>query len=222
MKLLLVEDNVELSSWLAKLLRKDNYAIDCCFDGDEADEALRNEEYALVILDMGLPKMRGLDVLKRFRARGATTPVLILTVNDAIADRVAGLDSGADDYLVKPFEIEELEARIRAQLRRSRNASDPIVRYGRLSFDSSSRHFALDDKPLHLTPRERAILETLILKPGAPCSKGMLVRSVFSFNDEADPSAIEIYVHRLRKKLDESGLEISTIRGLGYALILAS
>jgi two-component system, OmpR family, response regulator TctD len=222
MKILLVEDNRELSSWLAKLLRKDNFAVDCCFDGDEADEALRNEDYALVLLDLCLPKMRGLDVLRRFRARGATAPVLILTVNDAIADRVAGLDSGADDYLVKPFEIEELEARIRAQLRRARNSCDPIVRYGRLSFDSSSRHFALDDKPMHLTPRERAILEDLILKAGSPCSKAMLVRSVFSFDDEADPSAIEIYVHRLRKKLDESGLEISTIRGLGYALMMSS
>jgi two-component system, OmpR family, response regulator TctD len=222
MKLLLVEDNVNLSSWLAKLLKKDNYAVDCCFDGEEADEALRGDDYALVILDLCLPKMRGLEVLKRFRARGATTPVLILTVNDAIADRVAGLDSGADDYLVKPFEIEELEARIRAHLRRSRNASDPIVRYGRLTFDSCSRHFAIDDKPLRLTPRERAILEALILKAGSPCSKAMLVKSVFSFDDEADPSSIEIYVHRLRKKLGESGLEISTIRGLGYALTMSS
>jgi two-component system, OmpR family, response regulator TctD len=222
MKLLLVEDNVVLSSWLARLLRKDNYAVDCCFDGDEAEEALRNEDYALVILDLCLPKMGGLEVLKRFRARGATTPVLILTVNDAIADRVAGLDGGADDYLVKPFEIEELEARIRAQLRRSLNGSNPLIKYGRLSFDPCSRHFALDDQTLRLTPRERAILEALILKAGSPCSKAMLVKSVFSFDDEADPSAIEIYVHRLRKKLDESGLEISTIRGLGYALIVSS
>jgi two-component system, OmpR family, response regulator TctD len=221
-KLLLVEDNVELSSWLARLLRRCNYAVDCCFDGDEADEALRSEDYALVILDLCLPKMRGLEVLKRLRARGSRTRVLILTVNDAVADRVAGLDSGADDYLGKPFEIEELEARIRAQLRREFNGSTPLVQYGRLSFDPSSRHFALDDKTLGLTPRERAILEALILKAGSPCNKAMLVKSVFGFDDDADPSAIEIYVHRLRKKLGESGLEISTIRGLGYALIMQS
>jgi two-component system, OmpR family, response regulator TctD len=222
MKLLLVEDNVHLSTWLARLLRKCNYVVDCCFDGDEADEALRSEYYGLVILDLCLPKMRGLDVLKRLRARGSTTPVLILTVNDAVADRVAGLDSGADDYLVKPFEIEELEARIRAQLRRAFNGSNPLVQYGRLSFDPSSRHFTLDDKPVGLTPRERAILETLLLKAGSPCSKAMLAKSVFGFDDDADPSAIEIYVHRLRKKLGESGLEITTTRGLGYALVMSS
>jgi two-component system response regulator TctD len=220
MKILLVEDNKHLSTWLAKLLRKGNYAVDCCFDGEEADEALRSGDYALVILDLSLPKMGGLDVLKRLRARGSTTPVLILTVNDSIADRVSGLDSGADDYMIKPFEIEELEARIRAQLRRKFNAAQPLIHYGRLTLDSRSRHFTLDDEPLSLTPRERAILETLILKPGSPCSKAMLVQSVFGFDDEADPSAIEIYIHRLRKKLDESGLEISTIRGLGYALVM--
>lgn len=222
MRLLLVEDNRELSTWLAKLLRKDNYAVDCCFDGEEADAALACEEYALVILDLSLPKMGGLDVLRRLRNRGAGTPVLILTVNDAVADRVAGLDSGADDYLVKPFEIEELEARIRAQLRRNSNKKQSAVSFGRLTFDGRSRHFTLDDKALALTPRERAILEALILNAGSPCSKTMLVQSVFGFDDEADPSAVEIYVHRLRKKLGESGIEIATIRGLGYTLTMSS
>jgi two-component system response regulator TctD len=222
MRLLLVEDNHDLAAWLAKLLRKGNYVVDCCFDGEEADEALRIEDYALVILDLSLPKMGGLDVLKRLRGRGATTPVLILTVNDAVADRVAGLDGGADDYLTKPFEMEELEARIRAQLRRKFKTAQPLLQAGRLTFDPRSRYFTLDGKPLGLTPRERAILESLVLNAGSPCSKAMLVQSVFGFDDDADPSAIEIYVHRLRKKLHESGLEIETIRGVGYALITPS
>jgi two-component system response regulator TctD len=222
MKLLLVEDNQDLSTWLARVLRKGNYAVDCCFDGEEADEALRSEDYALVILDLSLPKIGGLDVLKRLRARRSAIAVLILTAHDAVADRVAGLDSGADDYLVKPFEIEELEARIRALLRRKFNASQPVVQFGRLCFDAQSRHFTLDAQPLALTPRERAILEALILKAGTPCSKPMLAQSVFGFDDEADKSAIEIYVHRLRKKLSGSGLEISTIRGLGYSLTIPS
>jgi two-component system, OmpR family, response regulator TctD len=222
MKLLLVEDNQELATWLAKLLRKDNYAVDCCFDGEEAEAALLCDEYALVILDLSLPRLGGLDVLKRMRGRRQKTPVLILTVNDSVADRVAGLDSGADDYLSKPFDVAELEARIRALLRRKFDATQAVMTCGRLTFDQRSRRFALDDVPLQLTPRERSILEALILKAGAPCSKSMLLNAVFDADDEADPSAIEIYVHRLRKKLQDSGLVIETMRGVGYVLVTAS
>jgi len=218
MRLLLVEDNRDLSLWLVKLLRKDNYVVDCCFYGEEAGSWLYSEEYDLVILDLSLPKMDGLEVLRRLRQRRANTPVLILTANDSLSGRVTGLDSGADDYLVKPFEIEELEARIRAQLRRSFDKKVPVVSLGPLAFDTKSRQFTLDTNPLSLTPRERAILEALILNAGAACSKAMLARTVFGFDDDAQPAAIEIYVYRLRKKLEASGIAITTIRSVGYAL----
>jgi two-component system response regulator TctD len=144
--------------------------------------------------------------------------VLILTATDSVTGRVTGLDSGADDYLIKPFDIAELEARIRAQLRRGSNKKQPTVSFGRLTFDRGSRQFTLDADPLSLTPRERAILEALILNAGSACSKAMLVQTVFGFDDDANPNAIEIYIHRVRKKLEDSGLVISTIRGVGYAL----
>src|SRR6478735_6469018 len=135
MRILLAEDNRELSTWLARLLRRDNYVIDCVNRGDEADAALASQDYALVILDLGLPHLNGLDVLRRLRARGDRTPVIILTANDAVSSRVQGLDSGADDYLIKPFNVEELEARIRAKLRRGRESFDPKVTFGALVYD---------------------------------------------------------------------------------------
>ncbi len=138
MRILLAEDNRELSSWLARLLRKDNYVIDCVYDGEEADEALATQDYALVILDLGLPRIDGIEILKRYRARNTTTPVLILTANDAVSSRVQGLDSGADDYLVKPFAINELEARIRAQLRRGHSNKATQVVHGPLLLDTTS------------------------------------------------------------------------------------
>ena len=218
MRILLAEDNRELSDWLARLLRRDRYVIDCVHDGEEADEALETQDYALAILDLGLPRINGLEVLKRLRKRGMTTPVIILTAQDSVASRVAGLDGGADDYLVKPFEITELEARIRAQLRRGSGAKTPALEFGPLVFDSTARSFALNGAALALTPREHAVLERLMRDSGRTTRKGALAESVFGMDDEANPNAVEIYVHRVRKKLEGSGVGIATLRGLGYML----
>jgi two-component system, OmpR family, response regulator TctD len=218
MRLLLVEDNHQLSDWVAKTLRREKYTVDCVYSGDDADHVLRTEEYAMVILDLSLPKLGGLDILRRLRARKSTVPVLILTANDTVEARVAGLNGGADDYLAKPFEITELEARIRAHLRRANSHQQTVVECGALSFDSNTRQFALAGEPLTLTPREYAVLETLILRAGSTVSKTSLTTTVFGFDDEANPNAIEIYVHRVRKKLGENGPSIVTLRGLGYVL----
>jgi two-component system response regulator TctD len=218
MRILLVEDSRQLSDWLAKALRKDHYVVDCVHDGEDADHALKTQPYALVILDLSLPGMGGMEVLRRLRARGATVPVLILTANASVAGRVSGLDSGADDYLAKPFDLSELEARIRAQLRRAGNQKNPLVELGSLAFDSNSRQFTLRDDALSLTPRERAVLEMLLQRAGKPVAKAALAQSVFGFEDDANPNAIEIYVHRVRKKLEGSDVGIATLRGLGYVL----
>lgn len=218
MRILLVEDNRELADWLARLLRKSRYVVDCIHDGADADAALSTQAYDLVILDLGLPEMGGIDILRRFRGRKGATPVIILTANDAISSRIAGLDGGADDYLVKPFDPQELEARIRAQLRRNQAGMAQRVTYGRLELDTNSRAFLVDGAPFALTAREHAVLEALILASGRVVPKRALTETVFGLDDDANPNAIEIYVHRVRKKLEGSGVGIGTLRGVGYAL----
>jgi two-component system response regulator TctD len=218
MRILLAEDDRELATWIARLLRRDNYVIDCIYRGDEADAALATEDYALVVLDIGLPHLDGVEVLRRLRARGSTVPVIILTANDAVSSRVRGLDSGADDYLVKPFAVEELEARIRAQLRRSRQSFDPTIAYGRLTLDTQTGAFSIGGNGLSLTKRERGVLEALVMRAGRPIAKNVLTENVFGLDDDANPNAIEIYIHRLRRKLDGTGVGIVTLRGLGYVL----
>jgi two-component system response regulator TctD len=218
MRILLVEDNVELATWIAKLLRNDNFAVDCVHDGEDADHALRVNAFSLVILDLSLPKMDGLEVLRRLRQRDNAVPVIILTANSSLRGRVTGLDEGADDYLAKPFEIAELEARIRVQLRRASNRAVPVLQFGDLALDARTREFSLGGRSLSLTPREHAVLEFLIHKAGKTVSKSQISESIFDFDDEADESAIEVYVHRLRKKLEGSRVQIRTLRGLGYAL----
>ncbi len=218
MRLLLVEDNRDLALWLARTLRASRYAVDVAHDGEEADEALQLADYALVILDLLLPKLDGLGVLKRLRARGSAVPVIVLTANASLDGRVAGLDEGADDYLVKPFEVAELEARVRAQLRRGTVRTTSDLRCGDLVLDTRSRLFSLGGKPLLLTPREHAVLHELLRRSGRTLSKEALAATIFGFDDLADPSAIEVYIHRLRKKLDGSSVTIATLRGLGYLL----
>jgi two-component system response regulator TctD len=218
MRLLLVEDNRELADWLARTLRQAQYTIDVVHDGEDAEHALAFGEHALVILDLSLPGLGGLEVLKRLRARGDRVPVIVLTANASLEGRVRGLDAGADDYLAKPFEIEELEARIRAQLRRANNRAEPVVACGDLVLDTNTRLFRLAGEPLVLTPREHAVLEQIILKAGHTVSKAMLSAAIYDFETDADPSAIEIYVHRLRKKLEGGNVRIVTLRGLGYLL----
>lgn len=218
MRLLLVEDNAELAEWVARLLRKSHYVVDFVHDGHEAEAALASQGYDLVILDLELPGQSGLVVLRWLRARRDATPVIILTANDAISSRIAGLDSGADDYLVKPFDPGELEARIRALMRRKSPTMAEPAQFGPLAFDPAKRHFTLRNAALDLTGREFAVLETLVLAQGRIVSKAALVEAVFGFDDDVGPNAIEIYVHRVRKRLQGSGIGIGTQRGLGYAL----
>jgi len=218
MRLLIVEDNADLAAWLGKALRQAQYTVDIAGDGDDAEHMLSVATYAAIILDLSLPKVDGMTLLKRLRRRGDKVPVLILTANASLDGRVAGLDSGADDYLAKPFEMAELEARIRALIRRGHDVAAPQIAVGDLILDGGTRQFSLGGKALALTPREHAVLEHLILKAGSTVTKTALSEGVFGFDDVADPSAIEIYVHRVRKKLEGSSVQIATLRGLGYLL----
>lgn len=220
MRILLAEDNVDLAKWVAKLLSQSNYVVDTVHRGDDADEALRQHSYDVAILDLALPGLEGIEVLKRLRARKKDTPVIILTANDAVSARVAGLDAGADDYLVKPFDAKELEARIRVQLRRVRQLIEPELAFGALRLKTDSREILLGGNLLDVPPRERAVLELLIRRGGRPISKNELAARVFGLDDETNASAIEIYVHRLRKKLEGQDVLIHTVRGLGYVLRL--
>ncbi len=220
MRLLVVEDNRTLAHWLAKLLRGGNYVVDCVYDGETALFGTDLENYDLLIVDLGLPEMGGIDVVRHIRAIGLSTPILILTAKDALQSRVEGLDAGADDYLTKPFDVEELDARLRALLRRSNTTLKPELRFGSLSFDQNTRLFAVNSTDLHLSPREHALLETLLRKAGTTVSKEMLLECSYGFDDEVNLSAIEVHIHRLRKKLENSGVSIVTLRGLGYLLRL--
>ncbi len=219
MRLLLVEDHAELSIWVAKTLRQSGFVVDVVERGEHALAALLTQPYDLVILDLSLPGMDGLEVLRHLRAQEKTArvPVLILTARASLDDKVKGLNLGADDYLAKPFEVAELEARIKSLLRRSGNVM-PTVRVGQLEFDTTNRIASVGGRPLSLTPRELSVLEVLVSRLGKPVPRNVLFEKVFSFDDEARIEAIEIYVHRLRKKLEGSGAFVSTLRGLGYVL----
>lgn len=218
MRVLIVEDNLELANWLAKALRQGQYAVDLVHDGEDAEHAIKLADYAVIILDLSLPKMDGMTLLKRIRRNGHTVPVLILTANASLDGRVAGLDNGADDYLAKPFEIAELEARLRALVRRGHNRATAEIGLGNVTFNASTRQFRLNEDIIALTPRENAVLEYLIMRAGTTVAKESLSAAVFGFDDLADPSAIEVYVHRVRKKLEGSSIQIATLRGLGYML----
>ena len=218
MRILLVEDNRPLAEWLARTLRKDKYVVECAHDGADADHLLRTQSYDLIILDLSLPRMDGREILKRLRARDDNAPVLILTATNTIEGRVVGLDHGADDYMAKPFDIAELEARIRALMRRSGQNKNPVLRCGALHYDSNSRLFTQRGQPLSLTPREHAVLEALMMKMGKTVSKQALAESLFTMSEDISPDAIEIYVHRLRRKLEAGDVGIVTLRGLGYLL----
>ncbi|KKB03719.1 transcriptional regulator TctD [Pantoea anthophila] len=217
MRLLLVEDTEDLARWLEKALTQKGFAVDRVADGMAADHALQCEAYALVVLDISLPRMDGLEVLARLRRRGQSVPVLLLTARSALDDRVRGLNLGADDYLTKPFEMDELEARLRALLRRSQSQTSQNQSLGQLVLDGEG-YFLLADRPLALTPREASILTTLMQRQGRPVSRQSLYEQTFTLSDEASPESIELYVHRVRKKLAGSNVAIVTLRGLGYSL----
>jgi len=218
MKLLLIEDNPTLAHWLAKTLAEQGFALDAVQDGEAADDLLRTNRYDVVLLDLNLPKLSGKNVLRRLRRRGDTTPVMVLTASGSIDEKVELLGAGADDYLVKPFEVREVVARIKVLVRRQTPARTNDVSCGDLAYDIDTRQFALKGAPLNVTPRERTVLETLMLRLGKTVSKAALMDAVFTLADEPSEDAVEIYISRLRRKLEGSTAVIVTLRGLGYLL----
>jgi two-component system OmpR family response regulator len=218
MRILVAEDDAILADGVTRTLRQSGYAVDWVKNGVEADTALDTEDFDLLILDIGLPKKSGLDVLKRLRARDSRVPVLILTALDGINDRVRGLDAGADDYLAKPFELAELEARVRALTRRGMAGGPTLLRHGALTYDQVGRIARLNGEALELSAREVSLLEIFLSRAGRLVSKDQLVSHVCEWGEEVSPNAIEVYVHRLRKKLEPGGVRIVTVRGLGYSL----
>ncbi len=219
MRILIAEDDDVLADGLCHSMRQSGYAVDRVSDGADADMMLKGEQpFDLVILDLGLPRMDGFNVLRHLRERNRRVPVIILTARDQVGDRVKGLDLGADDYLVKPFSLPELEARVRALLRRGQCGVNPVYTCGLLTFDSVARRAAINGEPLELTMRELSVLEALMSRIGWVVSKDQLLERLYSYAEEASGNAIEVYIHRLRKKIEPAGVTIRTIRGLGYII----
>jgi two-component system response regulator QseB len=214
MRILLVEDDRMLGAGLQVGLRQQGWAADWVRDGELAEEALRGEPYDLVLLDLGLPKKGGLEVLGGLRRRGSPVPVLILTAQDAVGDRVAGLDAGADDYLVKPFDLDELSARIRALHRRAGGRAEPKLGVGGLTLDPAGHDVRLDGAAVALSAREFALLQALLERPGRPLSRAQLEERLYGWGEEVESNAVEVHVHALRKKLGAHW--IRTLRGVGY------
>ncbi|MDV2216913.1 response regulator transcription factor [Burkholderia pseudomallei] len=218
MRILIAEDDSILADGLTRSLRQSGYAVDHVRNGVEADTALSMQTFDLLILDLGLPRMSGLEVLRRLRARNSNLPVLILTAADSVDERVKGLDLGADDYMAKPFALNELEARVRALTRRGAGGGPTVVRHGSLSFDQVGRIAYANERVLELSARELGLLEVLLQRIGRLVSKEQLVDHLCEWGEEVSNNAIEVYVHRLRKKIEPSGVRITTVRGLGYGL----
>jgi two-component system response regulator QseB len=216
MRLLLVEDDSMIGAAAQQGLRHEGHTVDWVRDGREGEAAVASGAYDLVLLDLGLPRRDGLSVLRAWRSRGENVPVLIITARDAVADRVAGLDAGADDYLVKPFDLDELSARVRAVLRRRSGRSDSVLRIGDLEVDSAVRRVKWKGREVTLSAREYALLEALADRPGAYLTRVQLEERLYGWEDEIASNAVEVHIHALRRKLDP-GL-IRNVRGLGYTL----
>ena len=218
MRILIAEDDPILADGLAASLRESGYSVDRVGTGAEADCAIASFGFDLLILDIGLPKMGGLEVLQRLRARSRDLPVLILTAQDGIEARVRGLDLGADDYLAKPFALEELKARVRALTRRGPGGSPALVEYGGLTYDQVGRVARVGGRSLDLSARELVLLELLLRRADRMVSKEQILDHMCEWSEEVSTNAIEVYVHRLRRKLEAADVEIITARGLGYRL----
>lgn len=219
MHLLLIEDEHELAHWLRlSLERHAQFRVEWADDGLIATHRLSVENYDAVILDLGLPSLNGTEVLRRLRTHDKRTPVLVLTARDTLNERVNLLNLGADDFLAKPFELAELEARLYALIRRAHGQHDSVLRCGVLTYDPQRQFFYIQKKPLKLSPRERAVLRVLLLRGESPISKVDIAQRVFYDNEDIHPEAIEVLIHRLRKKLAHSSVRITTHRGIGYQL----
>lgn len=218
MKILLVEDDPTLGEAVMLAARQAGFAVDWTRDGVQAENALAGYTYDALLLDLGLPRREGLEVLRNLRKRGEALPVLILTARDTVEDRVRGLDAGADDYLLKPFALDELFARLRALLRRAHGVAENRIRMGQLTFDSVKRQATVRETPLVLSARELEVLEILLNQSGRVTSKEAIADRLTGWDDGVGDNAVEVYIHRLRRKLDGSGVAIRTLRGLGYLL----
>jgi two-component system OmpR family response regulator len=216
MRVLLVEDDAMIGEAVLDVLRAEHYAVDWVRDGAMADTALRSQTYDLVLLDLGLPRRDGLDVLRSLRARHVTVPVLVATARDAVGDRIAGLDAGADDYVVKPYDTDELLARVRALLRRSAGRGEPVFSHKGVTLNPATREATVDERPVALSAREWAVLEPMLARPGVVFSRAQLEEKLYGWKDDINSNAVEVYVHGLRKKLGSD--LIQTVRGLGYVV----
>ena len=218
MRILIVEDDASLAAGLVRILEAEGHAVDVMRSGEHAEMATKQEAFDLVILDVGLPGIDGFEVLRRIRANGHAMPVMLLTARDALDDRVRGLDLGADDYMVKPFAMPELAARVRSLTRRGQSQSGPRIVHGPLVLDSSTRRATLKGEPLELAAREWAVLDVLLARVEKIVSKESIIQAMANWGDELSLNAIEVYVSRLRAKLEPAGVHIRTVRGFGYML----
>ncbi len=214
----MVEDDALLADGLIRSLKQADYTVDWTADGEEAESILRVLEFDLVILDLTLPNMDGLEILRVLRQRKVPVPILIVTARSDVDNRIKGLDLGADDYLTKPFEMGEFDARVRALLRRSRADGLKALSCGALTLDMAARRAYLNDRPLDLPRREFHVLEVLMSRHGRIISKDQIIDSISDLSDEINPSTVEIYIHRIRKKLEATDVTIRTVRGVGYIL----
>jgi two-component system response regulator QseB len=216
MRLLLVEDDMMIGEGVRQGLRQEGFALDWVREGEAAERALRNNVYDGVLLDLGLPKKDGLDVLKGLRRRGERIPVLVITARDSVSNRIEGLDQGADDYITKPFDLDELAARVRAVLRRHAGHAESVIQVGLLTLNSSTHEASLDGNPLSLSPNEFALLEVFAGRPGIVFSRAQLEEKLYGWGQEVESNTVEVYIHNLRKKLGQHF--IKNIRGVGYTI----
>jgi len=214
MRVLLVEDDGMIAQGLQTALRQANYAVDWVADGKSADAALKDAVFDLVLLDLGLPQRDGLDVLRAMRQRGGATPVIILTARDEVQQRIAGLDAGADDYIVKPFDLDEVMARMRSVLRRAAGRGDPVIQHGDLRLDPVAHTVERSGAPVSLSAHEFSVLEALLQRPGAVLSRSQLEDRLYGWDEQIGSNAVEVYIHGLRRKLGNDA--IRTLRGVGY------
>jgi two-component system response regulator QseB len=215
-RILLAEDDTMIGKSVQIGLKREGYAVDWVRDGIAAELSLANDTYDMLLLDLGLPRKNGLEVLNSLRGKKNSIPVLILTARDAVADRVKGLDAGADDYLVKPFDLDELSARIRALIRRQVGRAEPVIEHGNLKLNPVSHEVSLDGEAVTLSAREFALLATLLERPGVPLSRSRLEESIYGWGEEVESNTVEVYIHSLRRKLGQG--MIVNVRGVGYLI----